>query len=82
MKDVTAAVAFAEREDIPLPATVRDRVAALDLASEVYADIPGLGVRKKFQGSTYEGDIYYTLPVTQTEYDQLLAALGAEEEPV
>lgn len=72
-------VVFATRDELPLPPSVRGRLAALDMAPELDAHISGLGGVTRYISEAFLGDITYILQITQTEYDQLLAALKGEE---
>lgn len=69
--------AFASRND--LPSTLLSRMAALDITPDDYTYIAGLGSIVRHFGA-YAGDVSYAIELTQTEYDQLIAALGGENE--
>lgn len=83
---------FPDIDSIPLPDTVRQKIHLLDLiepsASGIsYLDTacPGVYGKRSLWGPlygdsrSYEGRWVYKLRLTKTEYDQLLAALGGED---
>jgi len=74
-----SAVIFDTLEDMPLPSAVRNRMAALDIVPQRDVDIPGLGGITRYYASEFAGDVEYTIEITQTEHDQLVAALGGED---
>ena len=84
--------AFPDIDSIPLPASVRQRIHLLDLieptelgVSSLASACPGVHGIRTVWGPLYgdskscEGRWVYKLRLTQTEYDQLLAALGGED---
>jgi hypothetical protein len=73
------AVIFDTLEDMPLPESVRNRMAALDILPQKDVDIPGLGGITRYTKSEFAGDVEYTVEITPAEYDQLVAALKGED---
>ena len=73
------AVIFDTLEDMPLPESVRNRMAALDILPQKNVDIPGLGGITRYTTSEFAGDVEYTVEITPAEYDQLVAALKGED---